>query len=87
MTRISTPQELRDLMATLEREIRKDELYHAMLTVERYGGCSPEETETIGKLGERMQELDGNPYPHKLPSIAAETTQGTVTRISGGIRR
>lgn len=66
MTRLATAQELRDLAATLEREIRKDELYRAMLTVERLGGASLEETAVIVALGERMQELDGAEYPRKL---------------------
>lgn len=79
MTRLATAKELRDMMAALEREIRKDELYHAMLTVERLGGASPEETAVIVALGERMRELDGAEYPRKLPAIAAETTQGTAS--------
>ena len=81
MTKITPASELHTMYETLVREIRKDELYRAMLTVERLGGASPEETAVISALGERMQELDGAEYPRNLPAqIGAEPTP--YTRIT-----
>lgn len=46
-----------------EDEVRKNELYLAMVTVEELGGASPEETAVIIALGKRLdylKRLSGN---------------------------
>lgn len=55
---------------------RINELYQAMVMVERYGGCSVEVTEAINQLGKRINLL------HAMRQQAAPHIDWTPTRLA-----